>query len=142
MLSAPTGAPTFVGSSASTISETNEGTVTTTSQIERFWSRPTCGERNGEITGYTYSFRRRFINVGPPLDMDYNNVFTDEISTYHITSVLFRNLAPNVEYTFEIAAHNAIGVGPMDTTNPKTPAGRKLFDIILISGPCHTLYTD
>ena len=113
----------------------NPGIVTATSQIEYFWAPLDCGERNGEIIGYTYSFRRRFINVGPPLDMEYNNVFTNNTVVDRYIRVSFRNLAPNVEYTLRIAAHNEIGVGPEYTMNAKTPTGRKCFGNILIRSP-------
>ena len=115
------------------------GIVTATSEIEYFWSPLDCGERNGEIIGYTYSFRRRFINPfinpGPPLDMEYNNVFINDTAADYLTQVTFRNLAPNVEYTLRIAANNGIGVGPEHTMNAKTPTGRKFFGNILIRSP-------
>ena len=141
LLPAPTGAPTVVSGDAITSNELEyTGTVFAKSRISYFWSPPTCGERNGEITGYTYSLRRRVIIAGPPLDMEYNNVFTNGTRNVPRGIVHFHNLAPDVDYTFEIAAHNAIGVGPMFTANTHTPAGRKLFGNILLCSRLCGLY--
>ena len=67
--------------------------------------------------------------------MEYENVFTNDTATDYVPEVLFRNLAPDVEYTFEIAANNKIGAGPVKTTNYKTLPARKLFSNILINSP-------
>ncbi|XP_072047711.1 receptor-type tyrosine-protein phosphatase F-like [Amphiura filiformis] len=63
------------------------------------WTKPACGERNGDIMMYLYQLT----------DHHTNNVIMGETSDVIVT---INNLTPYVMYSFRIAAINTAGLGP------------------------------
>ena len=73
------------------------------------WNKPLCTKRNGNITGYTYSFQK----TGSSTYVVKDQITADEIIT-------FTDLSASTEYTFSISANTRIGNGPVVTISTKT----------------------
>ncbi|XP_072041090.1 uncharacterized protein [Amphiura filiformis] len=92
----PTGPP--VGLEGSSISNT---TLTFAWFI---WNEPECTNRNGVITGYSYS-----LSETHTLTKTADNENTSK------TSAFFTNLSPEISYTFVVSAKTFVGDGPTTT---------------------------
>ena len=96
--SAPSGPPTNIA----VASKTNTSVTLT-------WDKPLCTERNGNVTGYTYS-----LQIKESSTFIINNMVTPE------NAILFGDLIPETKYQFIISAQTRVGTGPFASVDVTT----------------------
>ena len=75
--------------------------------VELTWNREDCHGRNGEITGYVVQYNE---------DSDSDDVMTKSVVLIEgepSQNCTIDSLSPSTSYTFQVAAVNANGTGPL-----------------------------